>query len=270
MRPASALPNRLSMRLTLIQSALHWEKPAANRSMFAEKLAALSGRTDLVVLPEMFTTGFSMQPEQHAEPFETGATLAWMAEQAQALDAAVAGSFMCQSGDAFFNRFVFMHPDGHFQTYDKRHLFALAGEHAHYQAGEKKCILTYMGHRICPMICYDLRFPVWSRMSAEFPYEMLIYVANWPSRRAHHWKALLAARAIENQAFVAGVNMFGTDGAGLEYGGDSAVIDFSGQVIGQISGQEGVFTTELSFSKQAEYRGQLPFLQDADLFELKK
>ncbi len=255
------------MRVTIVQVQLIWESPQANRERFAALMAPLAGQTDLIVLPEMFTTGFSMHPEQHAEAFE-GPTLSWMAEQAARLGCAIAGSIMCQTNDGYANRFVWMMPDGLYHTYDKRHLFTLAGEHEHFQAGREKCLIEYMGHRICPLICYDLRFPVWSRNTVKNPYDMLIYVANWPMRRAHHWKSLLLARAIENQSFVIGVNIVGTDGNGLEYSGDSAIIDFSGQLIGQISMQEGVFTAELSFSKQKEYRNQLPFLQDADFFAL--
>jgi predicted amidohydrolase len=260
------------MRLTVIQSALTWENPAANRAMFSQKLAPLRGLTDLVVLPEMFTTGFSMNAAALAEPMN-GLTVQWLRKTADDLGAAVAGSFICSENGKFHNRLVFMRPSGNFDFYDKKHLFSMAGESEYFSSGKKRLTLEWRGWRICPLICYDLRFPVWSRNSPgsfaggmEPLYDLLLYVANWPSRRAHHWRALLAARAIENQVFVAGVNIFGTDGAGLEYAGDSAIIDFSGQALVQISGQEGVFTAELSLENLQQYRQQLPFLQDGDVF----
>jgi predicted amidohydrolase len=260
------------MHLTIVQAALAWENPAANRAMFSQKLASLRGLTDLVVLPEMFTTGFSMNAATLAEPMD-GLTVQWLRKTADDLGAALAGSFICMENGKFHNRLVFMRPSGNFDFYDKKHLFSMAGESEYYTSGKKRLTLEWRGWRICPLVCYDLRFPVWSRNSPgsfaaglEPLYDLLLYVANWPSRRAHHWRALLAARAIENQAFVAGVNIFGADGKGLEYAGDSAVIDFSGQALVQISGQEGLFTAELSLEDLQQYRQQLPFLQDGDVF----
>lgn len=284
------------MRLTILQSALSWENAAANRAMFSQKLTPLRGQTDLVLLPEMFTTGFSMNAKALAEPMD-GPTVRWLREQAAAAGAALAGSFICRENDRYYNRLVFMRPDGTFEYYDKRHLFTLAGEHEHYTAGNKQLVAEWRGWRIRPLVCYDLRFPVWSRNAApdgrgdapagavraatptppgEEPgeglpgatYDLLLYVANWPARRGHHWRSLLVARAIENQAFVAGVNIVGKDGNGHEYSGDSAVIDFSGQQIAGISGREGVFTAELLLEDLQQYRRQLPFLEDADTFRL--
>lgn len=263
------------LRVSIVQSTLVWENPDQNRANFTQKLAPLTGQTDLVVLPEMFSTGFSMQAEQLAEPMD-GPTMRWLAEQALVLNAAVTGSFVCSEGGHFYNRLVFMRPDGSFDTYDKKHLFTLAGEQEHYTPGKKRLTTEWKGWRICPLICYDLRFPAWSRNHVgdsltrfHQPYDLLLYVANWPIRRAHHWRSLLIARAIENQSFTIGVNMVGTDGNGLEYSGDSAVIDFGGQLICQISGQEDIITTELSLADQQHYRQQLPFLQDADFFTLR-
>ncbi len=260
------------MRLTIVQSALIWENPAANRAMLSQKLAPLRGLSDLVVLPEMFSTGFSMNAAALAEPMD-GATMQWLRQTAAELDAAAAGSFICSENGKFHNRLVFMRPSGHFDFYDKKHLFSMAGESERFSAGKKRLTLEWRGWRICPLICYDLRFPVWSRNSPgsfasgmEPVYDLLLYVANWPTRRAHHWRSLLTARAIENQAFVAGVNIVGKDGNGLEYAGDSAIIDFSGQAIFQISEREGVFTAELSLEDLQQYRQQLPFLQDGDVF----
>jgi len=262
------------MRVSIVQSTLAWENPDQNRVDFAQKLAPLAGQTDLVVLPEMFTTGFSMQAGKLAETMD-GPTMQWLAAQASALDAAVTGSFICSEEGHYFNRLIFMRPDGSFHTYDKKHLFGLAGEHERYKAGKKRLTTEWKGWRICPLVCYDLRFPAWSRntiggLATGFQqhYDLLLYVANWPARRAHHWSTLLAARAIENQAFTIGVNMIGTDGNGLDYSGDSTIIDFGGEVICQISGQEDVVTAELSLANQQHYRQQLPFLQDADIFTL--
>jgi omega-amidase len=255
------------LRVSIIQSALHWENPTANRAMFAEKIEALHGQSDLIVLPEMFTTGFSMNARPLAEPME-GPTLHWMRAQAARSRAAIVGSFNCLVDGECRNRLLFVQPDGIFFSYDKKHLFALAGEHEHYRAGSEKGLLTWKGWRICPMICYDLRFPVWSRNRKEDPYDLLLYVANWPQRRSSHWKALLAARAIENQSFTIGVNIFGEDGNGLFYSGDSAIVDYSGELLCRISDAEGTHTTELNRADQAAYRKNLPFLEDADTFSL--
>lgn len=256
------------MRISIIQTALQWEAAEANRRMLADKIARLSGQTDLIVLPEMFTTGFSMQAQALAEPLE-GDTLAWMRDNARSSGAAITGSFICREKNEYYNRLVWVFPDGQFVTYDKRHLFTLADEHKYYTPGRRRLTVDWKGWRICPLICYDLRFPVWSRNSYRSgSYDLLLYVANWPVRRAHHWKALLQARAIENQAFVAGVNIFGQDGNGFEYSGDSSIIDYQGQIICHISGCEGAFTTELSLVDLQEYRARLPFLQDGDTFQL--
>lgn len=256
------------MRLTVIQPALHWENPAANRAMFAEKLAPLAGQTDLVVLPEMFTTGFSMNAAALAEPMD-GPTVHWLREQAVQTGAAITGSFICRENGRFYNRLIFMRPDGGYTLYDKRHLFGLAKEHETYTPGNSRCLVEWQGWNICPLICYDLRFPVWSRnRSGKEVYDLLLYVANWPDRRAHHWRALLPARAIENQCYLAAVNIVGRDGNGHEYTGDSGIIDFSGRQICQISTHEGAFTAKLSLEELRQFRRQLPFLDDADKFQL--
>ena len=257
------------MRITIVQSPLHWESPEMNRQMFAQKISTLRGLTDLVMLPEMFTTGFSMNATLLAEPVN-GPTLAWMRELSNTLNAAITGSFICSAGEQYFNRLLFVRPDGSFDHYDKKHLFALTGEHHHYVAGKDRITVLWQGWRICPLICYDLRFPAWARnvTKADAPYDLLLFVANWPARRAHHWRTLLAARAIENQSFVAGVNIAGTDGNGFEYTGDSAIIDYSGQALAQIpEGKADMITVELSLEDLQAYRQQLPFLKDADRFE---
>ena len=264
------------MRISIVQSELHWEDPVANRSMFTEKLNTLRQSTDLVVLPEMFSTGFTNNTESLAESMD-GPTMEWMRGIAQDLDAAVTGSFICEEEGSFFNRLVFMRPGGHFDFYDKKHLFSLSKENEHFSAGRKRLTVFWRGWNICPMICYDLRFPAWIRntsgnfVSGHNPYyDLLLFVANWPNKRGHHWKTLLTARAIENQAFVVGINIAGTDGNGFEYSGDSTVIDYSGHSLAQISeGRSDIITIELSLQDLHDYRKQLPFLADADVFEFK-
>ena len=264
------------MRVSIVQTSLHWENPAANRAMFTQKLASLRGNTDLVVLPEMFTSGFSMNVESLAEPM-TGPTMDWLAKLSRDLNAAITGSFICEEEGRFFNRLIFMRPDGQIDFYDKKHLFSLATENEHFTAGKKRITVEWQGWRICPLICYDLRFPAWSRntmgsfVNGHTPYyDVLIYVANWPNRRAHHWRSLLTARAIENQSFVVGVNIAGADGNNFEYSGDSAIIDYSGQALAQIpDGKEDIITLELSLENLQLYRQQLPFLADMDKFEFK-
>jgi omega-amidase len=249
------------MRLSILQSALQWEAPAANRDMFARKLTTLYGNTDLIVLPEMFTTGFSMNAQSLAEPMD-GPTVDWMAQQARLSGAAVTGSFICAENGRFYNRLVWMQPDGHFRTYDKRHLFGPADEHRHYEAGGERLFVQWQGWTISPFICYDLRFPEWIRQPKDLRYDLLLFVANWPVARAHHWRSLLTARAIENQCYLAAVNICGTDGKDLEYSGDSCIIDFNGQARCQISVTEGIFTADLALEPMYEFRKRLPFLED--------
>jgi predicted amidohydrolase len=254
-----------SLRLTIVQSNLHWENKPANLDMFSKKLAGLAGTTDLVLLPEMFSTGFSMNAKKLAEPMD-GSTMQWLKDQSARINAVVAGSFIAVEEDRFYNRFVWMRPDGTFGCYDKRHLFTLAGEHESYSPGDKRRLIEWEGWKICPLICYDLRFPVWSRNTENF--DLLLYVANWPERRSPHWRQLLIARAIENQCYVAGVNRVGKDGTGLSYTGDSSLIDFSGKIRYCLSETEAVLTTELTLPDLREYRKNLPFLNDRDDFIL--
>jgi len=264
------------MRVSIIQSPLSWENPDANRQMFAGKLMPLKGETDLVVLPEMFTTGFSMNAEKLAEPMD-GPTITWLLKWSKEIDAAITGSFICAEGENFYNRLVFVMPDGQIEHYDKKHLFSLAGENEHFTAGKKRLVLEWRGWRICPLICYDLRFPAWGRntpgsfVTGLNPYyDLLIYVANWPVRRIHHWRTLLAARAIENQSYVVGLNIVGTDGNSLEYSGDSSIIDFSGQPLAHLpDGKETTATVTLSRENLRAFRQQMPFLADADHFHFK-
>ena len=194
-----------------------------------------------------------------------GPSMKWMAEKAEKTGAVITGSLIIEEGGRFFNRAIWMRPDGTFAHYDKRHLFTLAGEHQVFTAGKKRLVTEWKGWRICPLVCYDLRFPAWGRNTENF--DLLIYMANWPEKRSHHWRSLLMARAIENQCFVAGVNRVGSDEMGLDYIGDTSIFDFTGHLIYQASNVEGVFTCELSQPPMHTYRSKLSFLPDQDSFE---
>ncbi len=257
--------------VSLVQTSLHWHDPAANRLALAEQLAAAlagPGLTDLIVLPEMFTTGFSMEAATQAEPSE-GPTLAWLREQAARYDAVVTGSVLLKENDLYYNRLLWVRPDGSHSAYNKRHLFRLAGEHRVYTAGTERLVEEWRGWRIRPLVCYDLRFPVWSRNTRHQPYDLLLYVANWPQARAQAWKVLLQARAIENVAYTLGVNRIGTDGLGHEYSGDSALLDMRGEYLTQAGAMPTVLTRRLHRQPLDEFRQQLPALLDADEFELR-
>ncbi len=254
------------LRITTIQTDLIWQNKAANLEKMDKILrGSLRGETDLIVLPEMFTTGFSMSPETLAEPMN-GATIAFLTDKSRALDAAITGSFICVENDKFYNRLVWMQPDGQFWTYDKRHLFSLAHEQNHYSAGNQRLIVHWRGWTICPMICYDLRFPVWSRNVAPDFYDVLLYIANWPERRRQPWQSLLFARAIENQAFVVGVNRVGEDGNGISHSGDSMIVNFAGETLLHRAHTEGVETTTLVKADLLNFRKKFTFLADQDHF----
>src|SRR6056297_1364249 len=216
-----------NLHLTLVQEDLIWEEPDKNLQLFTKKLKELHAKTDLVVLPEMFTTGFSMSPEKCAEEWP-GKTLNWMKEESAKGNFALCGSIMAKADAGYYNRFVWVDPDGNVEYYDKRHLFQMGGEHEIYQAGKDLLTINYKGWRIAPFICYDLRFPVWSRNRNN--YDLAIYVANWPAVRHQVWEKLLLARAIENQCYVAGVNRVGTDGRELKYSGNSYMINPRGEI----------------------------------------
>lgn len=252
-----------ALTIALLQQELVWESPEENREAFSKKLDQLQNKPDLVILPEMFTTGFSMEPERLAEPM-TGPTLEWMKARAEELDAVLTGSLIIREDGEYFNRLIWMPPDGQCRYYDKRHLFTLAGEDLHYSAGKEQLIVELNGWKILPLICYDLRFPVWSRNTRD--YDLLIYIANWPSPRRTHWKALLPARAIENQSYVVGLNRIGKDGNGHPYAGDSMVVDFSGEILYQASGVEDVFVVRLKRELQENFRKRFAFLADRDSF----
>ena len=259
-----------SLTLTIIQTDLSWENKAANLQRLKEKIEAMDERTEIVVLPEMFSTGFTMVPELFAETMD-GETVTWMKERAENNKIIITGSLIIEEDGQYFNRLIWMLPNGEMGHYDKRHLFGYGDEDKHYTAGNKRLIASVKGWRINLQVCYDLRFPVWSRQqctSAESEYDLLIYVANWPERRSHAWKTLLCARAIENQCFVAGVNRVGKDNKNVYYSGNSLVIDPLGQVLYHMADVEDVFTITLQKEEVDKVRTQFPFWKDADAFTI--
>ena len=253
-----------NLNTALLQVNLEWENIQQNVDHFEEKISKLDPDVDLIILPEMFSTGFSMNAKNLAEP-ANGPTLKWMQRMASEKDAAVTGSLIITENDNFYNRLYFVHPDGSFQKYDKRHTFTLAKEDETYASGQERLIVEYKTWKICPLVCYDLRFPVWSRNTED--YDLLIYVANWPAARIAAWDALLKARAIENMSFCIGLNRVGKDGSDLNYVGHSAVYDCLGKKI-STEETESEFTEVVKLDKQhlIETRSQLKFLQDRDRF----
>ena len=254
-----------SLTITIIQSNLHWEDKAANLAMFEKKINGIKEKTEIVLLPEMFSTGFSMNPKTLAETMD-GETVAWMKKIAAEKKIILTGSFIAEENGKYFNRLVWMLPDGEFGFYDKRHLFAFAEENKYYSPGNKRLIASVKGWKINLLICYDLRFPVWARQSGESEYDLLIYVANWPERRIHAWKTLSQARAIENQCYVATVNRVGKDGDDIYYSGESMIIDPLGEILYHKLNEEDVFTFTLQKEKLEEVRNKFPFWRDADNF----
>lgn len=254
------------MKIAIIQSPLFWENPKANRNHFEVKINALAEKVDLIVLPEMFSTGFTMNPEAVFETME-GETIQWLQSLAKAKNSAITGSLIIKENDNFFNRLVFVFPSGEIQFYDKRHLFTLAGEDKIYTAGKEKLIVNYLGWKICPLVCYDLRFPVFARNVEN--YDVLIYVANWPKARIQAWDILLKARSVENMCYTIGVNRTGFDNNNFEHNGHSQVVDFLGNYTLEPQETEGVFIVEINKEKLLEARKKLGFLGDKDSFELK-
>lgn len=255
----------MDLTLTFIQPDIIWEDTAANREAYSQMLADVTPETQLVILPEMCTTGFTMNAEKVAEEMG-GPSMTWMMEQAKRLDAVVCGSLVIREGENFFNRLIWMRPDETYSQYDKRHMFTLAGEEKVYTPGKERLITSIGNWWICPQVCYDLRFPVWSRNVED--YHLYINVANWPERRNHPWKSLLKARAIENQVYAVGVNRVGDDGAEIYYSGASSVIDPVGEVLYEISDEPAVKTITLSWDDLQKSREKFPFLQDRDRFTI--
>ena len=251
-----------------IQSSIVWEKPAANLEYFGQQISKLPSTVDLVILPEMFTTGFSMNPISIAETME-GPSIKWMVTTAKTNRMALVGSVVIKENAQYFNRLFFIHPNGHIETYDKRHLFTLAKENDQYTSGKERLIVLYKGWRICPLICYDLRFPVWSRNTNE--YDLLVFVANWPSIRIHAWDTLLKARAIENMSYCIGVNRVGKDENGYEYNGHTAIYNFLGEKLSRtIEGKENILQCVVSKNELQKIRQKLNFLEDQDAFKIEK
>ena len=254
------------MQVTLIQAPLIWENPNSNRDYFEVKINSITENIDLFVLPEMFTSGFTMSPETVAETMQ-GETITWLKALAKARNCAFTGSLVIKENGNFYNRLVFVFPSGEIQFYDKRHLFTLAGEDKVYTSGNQKIVVDYLGWKICPLICYDLRFPAFSRNSED--YDLLIYVASWPKIRTNAWDALLKARAIENMSYAIGVNRIGTDANGYEYIGHSQAVDFLGNYVLEPEESESSFFVVLDKEKMLETRQKLGFLNDRDSFEIK-
>lgn len=252
-----------NLKITLIQPNIIWEDISANLEKYTQMVEKIES-TDIIILPEMFTTGFSMSPEKLKEPMN-GSSVHWMKNSARKSNAALVGSLIIEENKQIFNRLVWAFPDGKTEFYDKRHLFSMGDEHNHYSAGNSKLIVEFRGWKFCPLICYDLRFPVWSRNAEN--YDVLIYVANWPAARHHVWKNLLVARAIENQSYCIGLNRVGKDGAGLNYLGDSALISPKGY--GEFMGNSEILKTfKISFSELHQFRKSFPLLNDKDQFSI--
>ncbi len=256
------------LTITLIQADLAWENIEKNRSQLEARLANMDDSSRLIILPEMFSTGFSMSAEALAEPPD-GPTMQWMKSQAQRTNADITGSIIVRDRNRFFNRLYWVKPDGRFWQYDKAHLFRMAQENEIYQAGEERVSTEVHGWRVRPFICYDLRFPVWTR-NYNLEFDLAIFIANWPERRIHHWKTLLTARAIENQCYVAGVNRIGTDGQGIQYTGDSMVIDPIGHTVCDLRSREGIESCRLSAHTLETYREKFPAWKDADRFTIER
>ena len=260
----------MSLTITLIQTDLAWEDKTANLDRLEHKIRLLKERTEIVVLPEMFSTGFSMKPEQFAETMD-GETVEWMKRIAAERKIVLTGSLIIKDEEHYHNRLIWMLPNGEYGFYDKRHTFGFAGEDKYYTPGNKRLIASVKGWKINLQVCYDLRFPVWARQSPiaeDAEYDVLIYVANWPERRSHAWKTLLCARAIENQSYVIGVNRVGNDGNNVYHSGDSMVIDPLGEVLYHVKDDEDVFTITLDKNHLQTIRDKFPFLKDGDDFTI--
>jgi len=260
----------MSLTITLIQTDLQWEDKAANLRILEHKIRSIKERTEIVVLPEMFNTGFSMQPELFGEAMD-GESVEWMKRVSAERKIILTGSMIIKEDGNYYNRLIWMLPNGEYGFYDKRHLFAFAGEDKFFSSGNKRFIASVKGWRINLLVCYDLRFPVWSRQQANetvAEYDVLIYVANWPERRSHAWKTLLCARAIENQSYVVGVNRVGNDGNNIYHSGDSMVIDPLGEVLYHVKDDEDIFTITLDKTHLQSVRDKLPFLKDGDEFQI--
>ncbi len=258
------------IRIALVQTDLHWQDKTANLAMLEEKIWGLKGQADLIILPEMFTTGFSMEAETLAEPMNLTACK-WMKQMAAQTQATITGSVIITEGGKFYNRLLWVNPDGYTEHYDKRHLFRMAEEHQVYSPGQKLPIFNLKGWEFCPQVCYDLRFPVWSRNGWDdgvAGYDVIFYVASWPAARVSAWDTLLPARAIENLSYSIGINRVGTDGNGIAYSGHSAAYDFKGEKVTDLGEAEGIQIVSFSAQKLEDYRTKFPAWRDADQFRI--
>lgn len=257
----------MELKLALIQPDIIWEDIDANLNALSKKLEGIADNVDAIILPELFATGFTMRSRELAEGMD-GKSVSWMQMTSDIYSCVVAGSLIIADHDAYFNRFIWMEPGGRITTYDKRHLFSISGENEHYTPGESNTITEINTFRIRPQVCYDLRFPVWSRNTGT--YDLLLYVANWPAVRRDVWISLLKARAIENQSFVIGVNRVGKDGKGIDYSGDSLAYNAKGQIIASLPvREEGIQVVHLSLQELMDFRQKFPVWKDADNFEIK-
>ncbi len=262
-----------NLNITLVQTALYWEKVGSNLSSMEEKIWQIGQDTDVIVLPEMFTTGFTMSAARLAEHMNM-TTFKWMKQMARQTGALMLGSYIVTENGRYYNRLLWMEPDGAFKTYDKRHLFRMAAEHETYAAGNQRLIGEWKGWRIFPLVCYDLRFPVWSRngwdaAAGRMDYDLLVYVANWPSARIEAWDSLLRARAVENLCYAAGVNRVGADGNGIGYNGHSAVYSPKGEALFFEPDKEVIKTLALDADELRGYREKFPAYLDADKFTIR-
>ncbi len=258
------------LKVTLVQTPLYWEDKSANLAMLEEQLFNYEEETDLIVLPEMFNTGFSMSAEKLAEPMNLH-TFKWMKQMATQKKVVVTGSYIVKEDGKYFNRLIWMQPDGNYTTYDKRHLFRMADEHHHFNMGQESPIVELKGWKIKQLICYDLRFPVWSRNTSKndtMAYDLLLYVANWPAARVNAWDALLKARAIENLSYCLGVNRIGDDGNGVPFNGHSGAYNFKGETICFLDQAEMIKTITLSYEDLKRGREKFPAYLDADDFNV--
>ena len=260
-----------SLHFTIIQTSLFWEDKGANLDKLGQKIRSIQEPTEIIVLPEMFNTGFSMQPEIMGETME-GPTVDWMRRLSAEKKAIITGSLIIEENGKYYNRLIWMLPNGQLGYYDKRHLFAFAGEDQHYSPGNKRLIASVKGWKINLQICYDLRFPVWARQQkneeTQKEYDVLLYVANWPEKRNHAWKTLLTARAIENQCFTIGVNRVGLDGHNIAHSGDSMIVGPLGEILYHCAYEEDMFHIRLEKEEVNNTRAQFPFWKDADDFTI--
>ncbi len=266
------------LKVTLLQSDLFWEDIDRNLELFTRKMASIKESSDLIVLPEMFNTGFTMNAKILAEQMG-GKTMSWMQQQSREKKCVLTGSLILEERGNYYNRLLWIRPDGTYEIYDKRHLFRMAEEDTYFTPGNKRIIIELKGWKICPLICYDLRFPVWSRNrfrdqesvshTCKAEYDVLLYTANWPERRNYAWKSLLPARAIENQAYVLGLNRIGNDGNNIPYSGDSVVLNFKGETVSTIkTNEEAIETVSLNYQDLEEFRKIFPVGLDTDAFTI--